>query len=97
MNRFVMLAIAALATLQVQAETPVTTSTDLSRYQPQPYVQLQHPEWSKSSVLYQVNLRQFTPEGTLAAAEKQLPRIKALGADIVWLMPIHARQSVRGA
>lgn len=62
---------------------------DLSRYQPQPYVQVKHPEWSKNATLYQINLRQFSAEGTFAAAEKQLPRIKALNVDIVWLMPIH--------
>jgi len=61
----------------------------LARYQPEPYVKIKAPEWTKSATLYQVNLRQFTPEGTLAAAAKQLPRIKALGTDIVWLMPVH--------
>lgn len=61
----------------------------LARYQPEPYVKIKAPEWTKTATLYQVNLRQFTPEGTLAAAEKQLPRIKALGADVVWLMPVH--------
>jgi glycosidase len=58
-------------------------------YQPMPYVQIQHPEWSRSATLYQLNTRQFTPEGTFRAAEAQLPRLKELGADIVWLMPIH--------
>jgi glycosidase len=47
------------------------------------------PEWSRQAVIYQLNTRQFTAEGTLAAARQQLPRIQALGADIVWLMPIH--------
>jgi len=89
MKRFMLLAFASLAALPVRAEAPMNSTRDLARYQPQAYVRLQHPDWSKNSVLYQVNLRQFTPEGTLAAAEKQLPRIKALGADIVWLMPIH--------
>jgi glycosidase len=50
---------------------------------------VQHPQWSKNAALYEINLRQFTPEGTLASAEKQLPRLKALGVDILWLMPIH--------
>lgn len=58
------------------------------RYQPTPYVQIKHPEWSRSAVIYELNTRQFTPEGTFAAAEKQLPRLKALGIDIVWLMPV---------
>lgn len=63
--------------------------SDLSRYQPIPDVRLQHPGWSKNAVIYQINTRQFTPEGTFRAAESHLPRLKALGVDILWLMPIH--------
>lgn len=58
-------------------------------YAPKPYVQIQHPEWTRDAVIYQINTRQFTPEGTFAAAQEQLPRLKALGVDILWLMPIH--------
>ena len=43
----------------------------------------------ENSVVYEMNVRQYTPEGTFAAAQKQLPRLKDLGIDIVWLMPIH--------
>lgn len=42
-----------------------------------------------NSVVYEMNVRQYTPEGTFAAAQAQLPRLKDLGIDIVWLMPIH--------
>lgn len=58
-------------------------------YQPSPYVKLKHPEWTKSATIYQINTRQFTPEGTFRAAEAHLPRLKELGVDILWLMPIH--------
>lgn len=57
--------------------------------QPQPYVRIQHPAWVKNAAIYQINTRQFTAEGTFRAAEAQLPRLKALGIDIVWLMPVH--------
>lgn len=60
-----------------------------SGYRPTPYVTLTHPEWCKNATIYQINTRQFTPEGTLSAAEAQLPRLKELGVVIVWLMPIH--------
>jgi len=59
------------------------------RYQPRAYVQIEHPEWSRNAAIYELNTRQFTPEGTFAAAEQQLPRLKALGVDIIWLMPVH--------
>jgi 1,4-alpha-glucan branching enzyme len=71
------------------AATGPTMSDDLKDYEPAPYVRVRHPDWTRDAVLYEVNIRQFTPEGTLAAAEAQLPRIKALGVDVVWLMPIH--------
>jgi glycosidase len=58
-------------------------------YEPVPYVKIKHPDWTKNAVLYQINTRQFTEEGTLAAAEAHLPRLKELGVDILWLMPIH--------
>jgi glycosidase len=68
-------------------------------YQPQPYVRITHPEWSKNSVIYQINTRQFTREGTFRSAEEQLPRLKDLGVDILWLMPIHeiGRKNRKGA
>jgi 1,4-alpha-glucan branching enzyme len=47
-----------------------------SRYQPKPYVQLKHPEWSKNATIYEVNIRQYTKEGTFKAFEKHLPRLK---------------------
>ncbi len=42
-----------------------------------------------NSVVYELNIRQATPEGTFAAAERYLPELKKMGVDIVWLMPIH--------
>lgn len=47
------------------------------------------PEWAKDSTLYEVNVRQFTPEGTFKAFEEHLPRLKKLGVEILWFMPIH--------
>ncbi len=49
---------------------------------------LTHAAWSRSAVIYEVNVRQFTPEGTLAGVQAQLPRLKALGVDVIWLMPV---------
>jgi cyclomaltodextrinase len=60
-----------------------------TRYQPKEYVQLQHPEWSINATIYEVNIRQYTSEGTFKAFENHLQRLKAMGVDILWLMPIH--------
>lgn len=47
-----------------------------------------HVPWSRQAGIYQVNVRQYTPEGTLTAFAKQLPRLKKMGVDIIWLMPV---------
>lgn len=56
---------------------------------PEPYVQVTHPEWTKNAAIYEMNVRQMTPEGTFTAAMEHLPRLQELGVDIIWLMPIH--------
>ena len=60
-----------------------------SRYIPKEYVEITHPDWSRNATIYEVNIRQYTPEGTFKAFEKHLPRLKNMGMDIIWLMPIH--------
>jgi glycosidase len=46
-------------------------------------------DWLKDAVIYEVNVRQYTPEGTFAAFREHLPRLKELGVDILWFMPIY--------
>lgn len=46
------------------------------------------PDWAKAASIYEVNIRQYTPEGTFKAFEDHLPRLKELGTDILWFMPI---------
>lgn len=47
-----------------------------------------HPAWSVQSNIYEINLRQFSPAGTIMEFEKALPRLKDLGVEILWFMPI---------
>jgi glycosidase len=47
-----------------------------------------HVPWSRQAAIYQVNVRQYTADGTLQAAMAELPRLKAMGVDILWLMPL---------
>lgn len=49
----------------------------------------QNPEWCYSAVLYEMNIRQLTQEGTLQAAKAKLNFLKQLGIDAVWIMPIY--------
>jgi glycosidase len=74
---------------KVESSLQEASAAAVDPYAPSPYVKLLHPEWTRNAVLYQINMRQFTREGTFAAAEKELLRLKELGVDILWLMPIH--------
>ncbi len=49
---------------------------------------VQPPEWSINANIYEVNTRQFTPEGTFNAFAEHLDRLHDLGVDILWFMPI---------
>ena len=57
-------------------------------YQPKKYVEVKNPDWVKNATIYELNVRQFSKEGTFKAVEKELPRLKKMGIDIVWLMPV---------
>lgn len=45
--------------------------------------------WLDDATIYEVNLRQYTPEGTIQAFENHLPRLQQLGVKVLWFMPIH--------
>ncbi len=47
------------------------------------------PEWARGSTIYEINVRQFSATGRFSAVTADLPRLKALGVDVLWLMPIH--------
>jgi len=73
----------ALAALALCASfSPIAMS------QTTPAPDMPHVAWSRQSSIYQVNIRQHTKEGTLKAFAADLPRIRRLGVDILWFMPL---------
>ncbi len=58
-------------------------------YMPQNIYKLNQPDWSKDAVIYQVNTRQFSESGNFNGVMQKLDHIQAMGASIIWLMPIH--------
>lgn len=54
-----------------------------------PVSSVEQLEWSKNSSIYEINVRQYSEEGTIEAVRKDLPRIRKMGVRILWLMPIH--------
>jgi glycosidase len=51
-------------------------------------IDMPHLPWSRQAVIYQINIRQYSKAGTFQAVQADLPRLKKLGVDILWLMPV---------
>ncbi|APD06119.1 4-alpha-D-((1-_4)-alpha-D-glucano)trehalose trehalohydrolase [Flavobacteriaceae bacterium UJ101] len=68
---------------QIPEVVHVKHHTDLEK------INFKQPEWAKNAVIYEVNIRQYSPEGTFNKVTADLQRIKDLGVDVIWLMPIH--------
>jgi cyclomaltodextrinase / maltogenic alpha-amylase / neopullulanase len=48
-----------------------------------------HEDWSYNLGIYEVNIRQYSPEGTFSAFGEHLDRLQDMGVGIIWLMPVH--------
>ena len=59
-----------------QPQTPPTTTQG-------------HAEWSRNASIYEMNVRQFSQEGTFDAATARLSELRDMGVGILWLMPVH--------
>ena len=47
------------------------------------------PEGMEDAIIYEANIRQYSPEGTFEAFTQDIPQLKELGVDVIWLMPVH--------
>src|SRR5512141_2036 len=56
---------------------------------PQSVTSVKHPAWSYNLSIYEVNTRQYTPEGTFKAFDSHIKDLKDLGVGIIWFMPIN--------
>ena len=52
-------------------------------------------DWAENATIYEVNLRHYTPEGTIQAFIPHLDRLQNLGVDVLWIMPIHPVGAVK--
>lgn len=53
------------------------------------------PEEIENAVIYEVNIRQYSAEGTLSAFTQDIPQLKELGVKVLWVMPIQPVSMVR--
>lgn len=73
----------------VSTETPTeTSSTETSTEAEESSRQV--AEWSDTAIIYEVNVRQYSNEGTFAAFEGELERLKEMGVNTLWFMPIYS-------
>lgn len=56
-------------------------------------------EWAHTTNIYEVNVRQYTPEGTFRAFATEIPRLKNMGVKTLWFMPVTpiARKNMKGS
>jgi len=61
-------------------------------------IQLQRVDWRLQTTLYEVNVRQYTKEGTFNAFAEHLPRLRDMGVETLWFMPVTpiAREKMKG-
>lgn len=82
MKKTIVTALAVLTLFSCKNETEKTaenSKTEIAKFS---------PEVEESSVIYEVNIRQYSPEGTFNAFTKDIPQLKELGVKIIWVMPI---------
>ncbi|MCQ2334916.1 MAG: alpha-amylase family glycosyl hydrolase [Paludibacteraceae bacterium] len=79
MNKSIFCVLCALSLLAIVAVSCTKHTTE----QPS-----RHPAFAYDATIYELNTRQFTPEGTFNAAAEHLGELKELGVDIIWMMPL---------
>lgn len=58
-------------------------------------IQKKAPEWFSTAVIYEANIRQMSPKGTLKEFATHLDRLNQLGVNVIWLMPIYPISKVK--
>jgi alpha-amylase len=82
MNKIVCLLLLPLLIFSCKNKDTKTTAINDAK-------QAAHPEWIMQGNVYEVNVRQYTPEGTLTAFASHLDRLKDMGVQTLWFMPIN--------
>lgn len=76
------LSLETVVTTTTSSEEAATTKTE------QEEILRATPDWVDKAIIYEVNIRQYTKEGTFEAFSEHLDRIKELGVNTLWFMPV---------
>jgi glycosidase len=87
MKRFYPFSFLFLFLFYVSCQGPQSGTSEKKHYVVN--TQVVHPDWTENAVIYEVNIRQYTPEGTFTAFIDHIARLRDMGVDILWIMPIH--------
>jgi len=78
---------------EVPAVMPMGDMPSSDIVEVEPASQIESPavsiDWIKNNVVYEVNTRQFNAGGTFNSFAPEIPRLKNLGVDVLWFMPIY--------
>jgi glycosidase len=76
-----LLVICSCKLMKKEEKDPAKSTTNMTNgYKPLP--------WVHTTNIYEVNVRQYTQEGTFNAFLKEMPRLRAMGVHTLWFMPI---------
>lgn len=79
----------SISILSIIALLFVVNCADTSTIKDSKGLNIEQQDWTKKANIYEVNVRQYSEEGTFEEVRKDLPRLKDMGVKILWLMPIH--------
>ncbi|MCQ2336367.1 MAG: alpha-amylase family glycosyl hydrolase [Paludibacteraceae bacterium] len=80
----------AFIAVMATAATSCCSNSETDESAEKPVPATVKPDWAESAVIYEVNWRQATEDGKLTTfTERNLPKLKELGVDILWFMPIN--------
>jgi len=74
--------IAAIGLLSCNNTSSSNPDTTIMNYNFKPL------DWAHNANIYEVNIRQYTKEGSFKAFGKELPRLKDMGVKVLWFMPV---------
>ena len=90
LNQYLPFAVCALLiTTAMSCNDATETNDSIEEEVTETRTKVEVPDWAKDAVIYELNIRQYTPEGTFEALIPHMARLSEMGVDIIWLMPIH--------
>ena len=87
MQKTTLLAVLLIAILIISCDVDSIKKIEKNQVK-EDVVNKMYPKWTVNSNIYEVNTRQYTPEGTFAAFDSHIDRLSEMGVDILWFMPI---------